>query len=407
MFDPQTLIAVVCLLAVILALCTLGLQQTLPRSIGGLRCWSASLFGLALAASVVILVTHGRLPASVLPLAGLCYVGGAIGLALAMRRFTERPTPWRQVALFALLAALPAPASRLLQLPLGWSQMWLMLVMSICCLVSLDALLRSPQARQSLGGRLLIIGFAALLCSTRMRIVWLFSHPPLAWLETQHTARGQLILMFACAALLLGTIGLMLMATDRLRRMLEHLASHDALTGLLERNGFRGPAEHSLALARRRNESVACLLCDIDHFKQVNDDFGHPAGDAGLVLIASILSESARASDLVSRYGGEEFALLLPNCSEAAALRFAERVRAKVEATPLNYFGQSIDLTISMGVSVGHGSQLELETLYRRADRALYAAKRGGRNKVCSSAPEHENIARNRASSTNSSTSSP
>ena len=404
MLDPKTLVAVLVLLGVILALCTVGLRRTLPVSIGGLYPWAFALFGFATAAALVFLVALDRLSSSWLPPAGLVYVASAVALAVSIRLFIGRSARWQRIVSLYVLLAIPAPLSLWIEMPSGWAQLWLMTVMLACSLVSLEALIRSAEAREALGGRLLLFGFTAMAGSALLRIFWLFSEPPpTGWLAMQQTLRGQLFLMFASAALLIGSIGLMLLATDRLRRMLEHLASHDALTGLLERNGFRGPAEHSLTLAQRRGEPVACLLCDIDHFKQVNDAHGHPAGDAALVLIADLLGDSVRASDLVSRFGGEEFTLLLPNCDERAARLFAERVRQKVQSTALKYQGQSIALTISIGVAVGRGEQLVLEPLYRRADRALYAAKHGGRNRSALAPPESNNVAQTSILTTDSS----
>ena len=396
MFDPATLIAIVVVLGVILGLCLIGLRHTLPPTISGLYPWALALLALAGAALVAFLVGSQGLHRDWLVVAGFAYVGAWISIVLALRQFTERRTPL--VWLLGALALAAAPGIVLLYWPTQatWAQLWLLGVMLPCCLLCLDALLRSAQARQSLGGRLLIFAFVVQTLSAALRIGMVLSGDTQpGWLQSQGSTHAQFGLAYAGAAMLIGTIGLMLMATDRLRRMLEHLATHDALTGLLERTGFRGPAEHSLALARRRDEPVACLLCDIDHFKRVNDSRGHPAGDAVLVHVAGLLRDAARASDLVARYGGEEFALLLPNCDEAAAARFAERIRAAVAAAPLTHGKTPIAVTLSIGIAVGRGAGLQLEALYRRADRALYAAKRGGRNQVRSAPRPRTDSARN------------
>ena len=383
MFDPVTLIAIVVVLGVILGLCLIGLRHTLPASIPGLYPWAFSLFALAGAAMAAFLASQGVIDHYWLALAGFAYAGGWIGLVLSLRRFTGRATPTRWLLLACALAWLPGIVLLLWPTPPAWPQLWLLGVMLPCSIAGLEALLRSEQARSSLGGRLLIFAFSAQIISALLRIALvLTSDAEPGWLHSQSSTHAQLGLVYASAALLIGSIGLMLMATDRLRRMLEHQATHDSLTGLLERTGFRVPAEHSLALARRRDEPVACLLCDIDDFKQVNDSHGHPAGDAVLVRVAALLREAARASDLVARYGGEEFVLLLPNCDEAAASRFAERVRAAVADALSTHGTSSIAVTLSIGIAVGRGGDLQLEALYRRADRALYAAKRGGRNQV-------------------------
>jgi diguanylate cyclase (GGDEF)-like protein len=384
MLDPVTLIAMVVVLGVILGLCLIGLRRTLPASILGLYPWACSLLALAAGALAAFLASQGVIDHDWLVLAGFAYVGGWIGIVLSIRRFVGRTTPTRWLVVAFALAALPGVVLLLWPTPAAWPQLWLLCVMLLCSIVGLESLLRSEQARESLGGRLLIFAFSAQTLSAVVRIsLVLTTNAPSGWLQSQSSTHAQLGLVYASAALLIGSIGLMLMATDRLRRMLEHLATHDGLTGLLERTGFRIPAEHSLALARRRDEPVACLLCDIDEFKQVNDRYGHPAGDAVLVRVAGLLSNAARASDLVARYGGEEFVMLLPNCNDADAIRFAERVRLTVADALSTQGAGDIAVTLSIGIAVGRGEDLQMDALYRRADRALYAAKHGGRNRVC------------------------
>ena len=394
MFDPATLIAVMVVLGLILGLCLIGLRQTLPASIGGLYAWAIALLALSGASLVAFLVASQGLGRHWLIGAGFAYAGAWISIVLSLRQFTGRQT--RPAWLIGALALAVAPGVVLLYwpTPAEWASLWQLGVMLPCCLLCLEALLRSPPARRSLGGRLLILAFSLQGLSAALRIGFVLAGDTQpGWLESQDSTHAQFGLVYAGAAMLMGSIGLMLMATDRLRRMLEHLATHDALTGLLERTGFRGPAEHSLALARRRDEPVACLLCDIDHFKRVNDSRGHPAGDAVLVHVAGLLRDAARASDLVARYGGEEFALLLPNCDESAAARFAERVRAAVAGAPLAHGKSPIAVTLSIGIAVGRADELQLDALYRRADRALYAAKRGGRNQVRSAPSARTDIA--------------
>ncbi|HWK35091.1 diguanylate cyclase [Sphingomonas sp.] len=165
---------------------------------------------------------------------------------------------------------------------------------------------------------------------------------------------------------------------------LEQLARVDALTGLANRRQFDETLWREWGRARRGHGSIALLMIDIDHFKQLNDRFGHPTGDARLRDVARALAETvSRGGDLVARYGGEEFAAILPATGREAAMRIAEAMRAKVEALKLAAPGAAGIVTISIGV--GHADTVdgsEPAELIRCADAALYDAKAGGRNRV-------------------------
>jgi diguanylate cyclase (GGDEF)-like protein/PAS domain S-box-containing protein len=162
----------------------------------------------------------------------------------------------------------------------------------------------------------------------------------------------------------------------------------DHLTGVANRRAFFEAAELELARNRRQPRPTALILLDADHFKRINDCHGHPGGDAVLRRLGELLSASFRQVDVVARVGGEEFAVLLPSCGLDGALAVAERLRADVARQPVGFDGSSIDYTISAGVAACEGEQLSLETLMKRADRALYAAKAGGRNRVQPWSPE-------------------
>ena len=125
---------------------------------------------------------------------------------------------------------------------------------------------------------------------------------------------------------------------------------------------------------------MALLVVDLDHFKRVNDTYGHPAGDAVLKALASILTQGVRESDIICRYGGEEFLILLPVTDAAAALALAERVRASVDAVPDT--PERPACTTSIGVACVQAGDTSFDALIGRADAALYRAKAGGRNRV-------------------------
>ena len=167
------------------------------------------------------------------------------------------------------------------------------------------------------------------------------------------------------------------------QRELERLTRRDGLTGLFNRNTFVELTEQELARAKRQSRSTALLLLDLDFFKRVNDTFGHPAGDAVLRHVAKVLGSTVRSTDLVGRLGGEEFMVLLPATTQQAARNLAEKLRAKVQATPPQWQGKPLPVTVSIGVSgPPAGTDMRFEQLYALADQALYAAKEQGRNRV-------------------------
>lgn len=170
---------------------------------------------------------------------------------------------------------------------------------------------------------------------------------------------------------------------------LEHMAVRDGLTGLWNRAEFRRRAENELALAQRHGQETSLVLVDLDHFKLINDNWGHPVGDTVLVSVADTLRQGMRATDELGRLGGEEFIILLPHTSAAAAIVLAERLREAVMAQscpPVSY-----PVTASFGVASQPGGVPQVvgqqyEGLYADADAAVYAAKHLGRNRVESKA---------------------
>jgi diguanylate cyclase (GGDEF)-like protein len=164
----------------------------------------------------------------------------------------------------------------------------------------------------------------------------------------------------------------------RLFSRVEELATTDGLTGLATRHHFWQLAEHQLAAVERHARPLAAIMLDIDHFKVVNDTFGHATGDAVLREVADRLRSMTRESDIIGRYGGEEFALVV---ADADAPRFAERLRAAVAAAPVPTEAASVPVTISVGVSYRRAGE-DLDALFVRADGALYQSKADGRNRV-------------------------
>ncbi|MBC7897353.1 MAG: diguanylate cyclase [Cytophagaceae bacterium] len=163
---------------------------------------------------------------------------------------------------------------------------------------------------------------------------------------------------------------------------LVHHATIDHLTGLINRRMILEQLEHQLNRERRIHGSVSIGLVDIDHFKMVNDTWGHPAGDAVLRATAGMLRASVREYDGVGRFGGEEFLLVLPGCDVDQAPLLAERVRQRVAATSVVVGNDVIPVSVSIGLATTANSGFHASTLLASADEALYRAKAGGRNRV-------------------------
>jgi two-component system cell cycle response regulator len=156
---------------------------------------------------------------------------------------------------------------------------------------------------------------------------------------------------------------------------LQFAACHDFLTGLWNRSEILAFLQRELARARRDHTPVGIVMVDVDHFKDVNDKFGHEAGDLVLKKIATLLSTSGREYDGIGRYGGEEFLLVIPACDLETTVRRADQIRSLIATTPIVIPQGAISVTVSMGVTVA-ASSADPESLLRHADTALYQAKR-------------------------------
>jgi diguanylate cyclase (GGDEF)-like protein len=172
-------------------------------------------------------------------------------------------------------------------------------------------------------------------------------------------------------------------ALTRQQTELAFLATHDSLTGLLVRREFMRLAQMELARAARFGHDTGLLMVDLDFFKRINDQYGHPAGDEVLQQVAAMLTAGVRTTDVVARLGGEEFIVLMPNTSVEGALAVAEKLRTSVHKEALNVFGRLVPVTASLGVSAQvHQQPVSVDKLYGAADRALYVAKKSGRDRV-------------------------
>lgn len=181
--------------------------------------------------------------------------------------------------------------------------------------------------------------------------------------------------------MLIGVGGLISRLQKRVEGLVARLsetARRDPLTGLLNRRGFEDQLEAELARATRSERPVGLILCDVDHFKTVNDRLGHPAGDAVLLRVAGVLEGIGRRGDTVARLGGEEFVFIVADADAELAFQLAERARVALERT---FADEPVPLTASFGTVAFPADGTTAASLLEAADRALYEAKRGGRNR--------------------------
>ncbi|WP_405157683.1 diguanylate cyclase [Paenibacillus sp. FSL H8-0283] len=166
-------------------------------------------------------------------------------------------------------------------------------------------------------------------------------------------------------------------ALIKVNDQLETLASTDLLTGLKNRRFFQEKMLESLMMFQEKQRYFSLLVVDIDHFKSINDTYGHPIGDLVLGNLAGLLQSVSRSTDVVARYGGEEFVVILPDCEEEQAIGIAERYRSQVASADWGEY----NITVSIGAATVVEEDTE-KSLFQRADNALYASKTGGRNRV-------------------------
>jgi diguanylate cyclase (GGDEF)-like protein len=209
-------------------------------------------------------------------------------------------------------------------------------------------------------------------------------------LDLTETCVGILVTIACALSTLLLTVALppvVLLQRSLLHSQLKTQARTDPKTGVLNAGAWQGEATLAVDRARRRRECLAVLLADVDYFKRVNDTHGHLTGDAVLRTLAAEMRQQVRESDLVGRFGGEEFAILLSGTTATEAYLVAERIRRGVGVVRVLTKDMIVGVTVSIGVAVlgSHGG--DLDELLEAADVALYRAKRAGRDRVCLANP--------------------
>ena len=182
--------------------------------------------------------------------------------------------------------------------------------------------------------------------------------------------------------MVLASIVLWLYRLKRSQLGFKRMSHHDSLTGIFNHQHFISEAERVLRLLQKKLGHACLVSIDLDHFKQVNDTHGHAMGDAVLKRAVAICQQHLRPTDLFGRLGGEEFGILLHECSREQGMDIANRIRITIGTTPMEEDGDGISISASVGLASTDSSGYELQRLCKEADAALYRAKRAGRNRV-------------------------
>ena len=379
MLDQTTLLVVLALLQGLLAIVALSLRAGLGDKARGLGAWAASLACVA-TPSALLAAGFSQTPPAILVQNAL-WVPAMVLTPIAVRRFFG--VPGRERTLVAAGLATYAVAAAATVLP-GWAESRIVLLVSLhvaCLVVSLHALLRAHPRLAGLGPLLMAVGLVmlALVQSWRAATVLLDGADAARFLVGGFVV--PMLLVSSMLALTCITVAFLLLATDRVRRDLHSLASRDPLSGLLNRRGFHELADPLLALSARRDAPVALAVIDLDDFRRLNEQGGHALGDRAIARVGARLLSESRAEDVVARFGGEEFVVLMPLTDADGARGFAERLRLAVAAELAGLGAAPSGLTASIGLVAARGP-VEFNAMYRRADEALYKAKAEGKNRV-------------------------
>jgi diguanylate cyclase (GGDEF)-like protein len=342
--------------------------------------WWAMPFLLG-AAGLMLYIPRGRISDFISIGVANAFLISAFGFAWQATRVFERRKPmmWpllAALALWAVLCFVPA-----FMASMAWRVVFLSIVNAgFCCGVALE-LWRGRS--ELLPSRLPAIGiFLAFAAFIVLRIPWIIgaSFP----MGTQ-SSNGALVAISGLAAIVSISFFTMLMVSmtkERLELEQRNFALADPLTGLLNRRAFIREGELMARRAQHGNEPLALLMLDIDHFKSVNDRFGHNVGDRVLMTFASVAQASLRSTDLLYRIGGEEFCFLLPDTNLADAISVADRVREDFAGHAFETPKGRATSTVSIGVATAEQVGFDIEKLLAAADAAVYEAKARGRNRV-------------------------
>ena len=380
-FDPRAFIITSAVAGILCSMIFFVLRRSFPKDIGGIGEWGWGC--VAMVAGAFLFTSRNTLsPLLTVVLANTLIVGGIALMHVSLRRFSGRRAGYRYAVGLLLVVAM---ALLWLTVVADDYRGRLQFVTSVNMLLfGLSALLLFRMKKQGFAERFTGSLFAAEALVSLGRFYFAVTDQG----SDNYWKDDSLVHMFYLASFSIALVGLsfgfMLMVTTRVQEKLEYAASHDDLSGAYTRATFFRMMASEVQRARRQRRPLSLLLIDIDDFKRINDRHGHPVGDAVIRTFATVTASELRGHDLLCRYGGEEFALLLPDTALDEATAVAERVRSRFSE---GAFDGMPAFTISLGVQAAEQGALEVAQMVEGADRALYIAKKLGKNRV-ETAPE-------------------
>ncbi|MEX2239359.1 MAG: GGDEF domain-containing protein [Burkholderiales bacterium] len=376
--DPRSLVVASVLNAVLMGSVSIGFAA-LSGSSRIIGSWGRAM--LLLAFGLLGLGMRDYVPLWLSAVVGNTLIVAAIALAMRALRVFVGSAP-RDVMTWVLLAALfmllivftevqPSNVGRTIAISSA---------LGIVALRAARLLHRKAPAACKLSSRVTEYVFWGVAVITALRIVGMLLFPPPSTLAAGPF--NSAVFLFYSGFIIVSTLSVMWMEIESLQAELVRAARYDALTGLYNRGTFLEEFEREVSRCARGAPAFSLALFDLDRFKQLNDEFGHPFGDRVLKAFADVLRAAIRKHDTVGRYGGEEFALLMPNTGKDTAMRVAERLRRDLEARGVVVDGKHIEVTASGGISTYGVDGDDWDTLLTAADTALYEAKGAGRNRI-------------------------
>jgi diguanylate cyclase (GGDEF)-like protein len=387
--DPRSLVVASVLSAVLMGSVSIGFAA-LSGSSRIIGSWGRAM--LLLAFGLLGLGMRDYVPLWLSAVVGNTLIVAAIALAMRALRVFVGGAP-RDVMTWLLLAALfvllavftevqPSHVGRAIAISAA---------LGIVALRAARLLHRKAPAACKLSSRVTEYVFWGMAVLTALRIVGTLLFPPPSALAAGPF--NSAVFLLYSGFIIVSTLSVMWMEIESLQSELVRAARYDALTGIYNRGTFLEEFEREVSRCARGGPAFSLAIFDLDRFKRLNDQYGHPFGDRVLKAFADVLRADIRKHDAVGRYGGEEFALLMPNTGKETAIRVAERVRRDLDARGITVDGKRVEVTVSGGIATYGVEGEDWDTLLSAADTALYEAKNSGRNRVVTAGPARAPVA--------------
>lgn len=371
-FDLRTAIRLCSLLIGMMSIVLFLLRNSYPPYVRGVTQWASALGILCF--SSALLATRGVLPDFMTVFVANClHMIGLTILYFGSRRHFNLSVAPRNWIIFGSLCAVAIGTVPMVSSSYTLRASVITLFIAVNLVLHARVIYKHGDATFAYRFTALVIASEAAISSLRV-ISYLFDRTESHLFDN---SLGQAIYVSSFIyGSVLAALGFTLMASTRVRKELEHLASHDSLTGCLTRRAWLEICEQEMDRSVRSGRQMTLLMMDIDHFKKINDTFGHQVGDRVIVSVIKHASTALRRADSLGRYGGEEFVALLPETGAEQALVVAERIRSAIEKS-----GDEPGCTVSIGVATNN-VKLSVDGLLALADEAMYRAKSNGRNRV-------------------------